>query len=153
MLEEMFTTTEENEATLSLFCELGISSQDQFCLYIKVNMEKRGRQIFSKIVRASKLTRQRTLQIYKQRSPRSQTLLIALKKRQKNSLDHGELTETNKALRFFLEGIVISTSDVFFKTIDAKALKKIKTMICHVGRYYKDLTFAHLLFTVSCVHA
>ena len=63
MLEEMFTTTEENEATLSLFCELGISSQDQFCLYIKVNMEKRGRQIFSKIVRASKLTRQRTLEI------------------------------------------------------------------------------------------
>ena len=116
-------------------------------------MEKRGRQIFSKIVRASKLTRQRTLQIYKQRSRRSQTLLIALKKRPKNSLVHGELTETNKALRFFLEGIVISTFDVFFKTIDATVLKKIKTMICHVGRYYKDLTFAHLLFTVSCVHA
>ena len=55
----------------------------------------------------------------------------------KNSLVHGEFTETNKALRFFLEGIVISTFDVFFKTIDAKALKKIKTMICH---------FAHLLF-------
>ena len=71
----------------------------------------------------------------------------------KNSLVHGEFTETNKALRFFLEGIVISTFDVFFKTIDAKALKKIKTMICHVGRYYKDLTFAHLLFTASCVHA
>ena len=30
----VFTTTEENEAALSLFCELGISSQDQFCLEI-----------------------------------------------------------------------------------------------------------------------
>ena len=33
----VITTTEENEAALSLFCELGISSQDQFCLKIEVN--------------------------------------------------------------------------------------------------------------------
>ena len=58
------TTTEENEAALSLFCELGISSQDQFCLEIEVNLwRKKGKQIFSKTVRASKLTWQRTLQM------------------------------------------------------------------------------------------
>ena len=31
-LEAMFTTTEENEVALSLFCDFGIFSQDQFCL-------------------------------------------------------------------------------------------------------------------------
>ena len=31
-LEAMFTTTEENKAALSLFCDFGIFSQDQFCL-------------------------------------------------------------------------------------------------------------------------
>ena len=58
----MFTTTEKN--ALLLFCELGISSQDKFCLEIEVTLwEKRGKQILSKIVRVSKLTSQRTLQI------------------------------------------------------------------------------------------
>ena len=38
MLEAMFTTTEENEVALSLFCDFGIFSQDQFCLYIEVNL-------------------------------------------------------------------------------------------------------------------
>ena len=33
----VFTTTEKNKAVLSLFCELRISSQDQFCLEIEVN--------------------------------------------------------------------------------------------------------------------
>ena len=63
-LEAMFllTITEEKEAALSLFCELGISSQDQFCLEIEVNLRrKKGKQIFSKTVRASKLTWQGTL--------------------------------------------------------------------------------------------
>ena len=31
-LEAMSTTTEENEAALSLFFDFGIFSQDQFCL-------------------------------------------------------------------------------------------------------------------------
>ena len=31
-LEAMFITTEKNEAALSLLCELGIFSQDKFCL-------------------------------------------------------------------------------------------------------------------------
>ena len=31
-LKVMFTTTEENEVALSLFCDFGIFSQDQFCL-------------------------------------------------------------------------------------------------------------------------
>jgi len=63
-LKAMFllTTTEEKKATLSLFCELGISLQDQFCQEIEVNLwRKRGKQIFSKTVRASKLTWQGTL--------------------------------------------------------------------------------------------
>ena len=49
-LEAMFllTTTAEKEAALSLFCELGISSQDQFCLQIEVNLRrKKGKEIFS----------------------------------------------------------------------------------------------------------
>ena len=46
----------------------------------------------------------------KQHSPRSRPLLTAFlicKKRQKNFLIPGKLTEANKALRFFSEGIVI----------------------------------------------
>ena len=54
-------------------------------------MEKRGRQIFYKIVRASKLTRQRTL------------LTAFARSDKENFLIHGELTETNKALLFFSE--------------------------------------------------
>ena len=45
-LEAMFllTTTEKKEASLSLLCELGISSQDQFCLEIEVNLwRKKGK--------------------------------------------------------------------------------------------------------------
>ena len=39
-VEVMFssTTTEEGEAALLLFCELGIFSQNQFCLEIEVNL-------------------------------------------------------------------------------------------------------------------
>ena len=56
-LKAMLTTTEEKKASLTLFFELGISSQDQFCLEIEVNLwRKKGKQIFSKPVRASKLT-------------------------------------------------------------------------------------------------
>ena len=63
-VEVMFslTTTAEGEAALSLFCELGIFSLNQFCLEIEVNLlRKKGKQIFSKTVRASKLTWQGTL--------------------------------------------------------------------------------------------
>ena len=41
----LLTTTEENEAApLLLFCELGISSQDQFCLKIEVNLWRKKRK-------------------------------------------------------------------------------------------------------------
>ena len=46
-LEAMFllTTTKEKEAALWLFCELWISSQNQFCLEIEVNSSrKKGKQ-------------------------------------------------------------------------------------------------------------
>ena len=51
-LEAMFllTTTEEKEAALSLFSELGISSQDQFCLEIEVNLwRKKESKYFRKL--------------------------------------------------------------------------------------------------------
>ena len=63
-LKAMFllTTTEGMEDTYSLFCELGISLQDQFCLEIEVNLwRKKGKQLFLKTVHASKLTWQGTL--------------------------------------------------------------------------------------------
>ena len=63
-LEAMFllTTTAEKVAAFSLFRELRISSQDQFCLEIEVNLRrKKGKQIFSKTVRAKKWTWQGTL--------------------------------------------------------------------------------------------
>ena len=59
----MFTTTEKTEAVLLLFCKHGITSKDEICIEIEVNLWKKGQQTFSKIVRARKLTRQRTLQI------------------------------------------------------------------------------------------
>ena len=39
----LLTTTEEMEVTLSLFCEVGISLQDKFCLEME---EKRKANIF-----------------------------------------------------------------------------------------------------------
>ena len=51
-LKAMFslTTKEEKEAALSLFCELGISSQDQFCLEIGVNLwRKKDSKYFRKL--------------------------------------------------------------------------------------------------------
>ena len=69
-------------------------------------MENRGRQIFSKIVRASKLTRQRTVEILKQRSPCSrgwQHFRAFARSDKESFLIHSELTETNKVLLFFSE--------------------------------------------------
>ena len=51
-LKAMFllTTTEENEAALSLFSDLGISSQDQFWLEIEVNLwRKKESKYFPKL--------------------------------------------------------------------------------------------------------
>ena len=57
----MFLPLQTKKAALSLFYELGISSQDQFCLEIEADLwRKKGKQIFSKTVRASKLTWQIT---------------------------------------------------------------------------------------------
>ena len=71
--------------------------------------KKKGEEFFfSKTVRASKLTKQRTLQInntYLDRSCCSQYL----QKRLKNVFIQGELTEGNKAPCFFSERGVIET--------------------------------------------
>ena len=46
----LLATTEEKEAALSLFSELGISSQDQFCLEIEVNLwRKKESKYFRKL--------------------------------------------------------------------------------------------------------
>ena len=66
-------------------------------------MEKKGRQIFAKILRASKLTRQRTLRINNAHLDRSRCRQQWRKRQKKNFLIHGELTETNEALLFFSE--------------------------------------------------
>ena len=99
----LLTTTAEKEAALSLFCELGISSQDQFCLEMEVNLRrKEGKQIFSKNCTCQQVNMARN----------TLTSIVAAvnsicKKRQKNCLIHGELTEANKALCFFSERGVI----------------------------------------------
>ena len=67
---------------------------------------KKKRKVFSKIVRVSKLTRQRILQINNALLDHSRSL-IALARSDKNFLIHGELTKANKAERFFSEGAVI----------------------------------------------
>ena len=88
---------------MSLFCELEISSQDQVDL-----RRKKRKHIFSRTVPASKLTWQGTLHC---RSTTLTSIVAAVdsicKKRQKNCLIHGELTEANKALCFFSERGVI----------------------------------------------
>ena len=46
----MFTTTEEDEAALSLFGDFRIFSQDQFCLQIEVNLwRKKEGKYFRKL--------------------------------------------------------------------------------------------------------
>ena len=41
----LLTTTEKKQGALLLFCELWISSQNQFCLEIEVNLRrKKGKQ-------------------------------------------------------------------------------------------------------------
>ena len=68
-------------------------------------MENSGREIFSKFVRASKLIKQRTLQMNNAHLDRSRCCQH-FQKAKTNFLIRGELTETNKALRFFSEGEV-----------------------------------------------
>ena len=93
-------------------------------------MEKRGRQILAKIARSSKWTRQKTFEInsaHPGRSPCWQHLQEATKKTFSVSVSWQK--QINEALFFFSElG---------------------STIICHVWRYYKDLTFANL-FMASC---
>ena len=65
----MFTTTEKTEAVLLLFCKHGITSKDEICIEIVVNLwEKRTATIFEnctyqKVNKAKDITD-------KQRSPR-----------------------------------------------------------------------------------
>ena len=65
----MFTTTEKTEAVLLLFCKHGITSKDEICIEIEVNLrEKRTATIFEnctyqKVNKAKDITD-------KQRSPR-----------------------------------------------------------------------------------
>ena len=114
-------------------------------------MEKKGRQIFSTIVRASKLTRQRTLRIYSAHHDRSCCWQHWMK-RQKKTFSFTVSWQKQIKLYFSTRNwVVIKFSAFSFKPLMLK-LTKIdkKTIICHVWRYCKDLTFAHPLFTASC---
>ena len=119
-------------------------------------MEKRGRQIFLKIVSASKLTRQRTWEINNAHLDRSrcwQHLQEATKK------TFSFTVSWQKQIKLYYSSqnwVVIWIFGVFFSTVEAKAYKtqykEIKTIICHVWRSCNHLTFAHPLFTASCSH-
>ena len=99
-------------------------------------MEKKERQEFSKIVRASKLTRQSILQININyiHPDRSRWQLTGFARSEKKTFSFAvSLQKQKRALRFLLEGREIQIFDVFFWIIDATAYKKIKTMIYHVS--------------------
>ena len=89
-------------------------------------MEREGRQIFSKILCASKLTRQRTLFF---RLTTLTLIVVAVdsigRSDKKKFLIHGELRETNKALLFFSELGSNSFKPLILKLtkIDTKRLK------------------------------
>ena len=70
-------------------------------------MEKKRSQVISKIVRASKLTRQRTLYINNTHHDSGRYWQHLQEATKKTFLIRVELTKANKALRFFSEGIVI----------------------------------------------
>ena len=118
----VFTTTEEKGAALSPFCDLLISSQDQFCLEI---WRKKGKQIFSKIVRASKLTWQRTLRINNAHLDRSRCW------------QHLQEVSWKKQIKVRVssqKGKLFKLSTFSFHSSMLKLAKKIKTTICHVWK-------------------
>ena len=96
-LQGMFLTL-ENEAALELFCELGISWQDQFCLEKEINLwrKKKGKLIISKTVRASKLTWQRTLQINNLHLDRSDGWHTSICKKRQKKLSHSRWVDRSK---------------------------------------------------------
>ena len=130
----VFTTTEENEAALSLFCELGISSQDQFCLEIEVNLgRKKEKQIFLKTPRDSKLTWQKTLQInnaYLDRSRCWQHLQEAKKK------TFSITVSWQKQIKLCVssqKGELLQISTFSFKSLMLKLTRKLK-LFYHVWK-------------------
>ena len=70
-------------------------------------MEKRGRQIFSKTVRASKLTRQRTLEINNAHLDRSHCWQHLQEATKENFLIHGELPQKQIKLYFSSQNRVV----------------------------------------------
>ena len=68
----LLTTTEENEAALSLFSDLGISSQDQFWLEIEVNLWRKKESKYENCTcQQVNMARNTVQSADKQRSPRS----------------------------------------------------------------------------------
>ena len=91
-------------------------------------MEKKGKQIFSKTVRASKLTWQGTLHC---RYTTLTSIVAAVdsicKKRQKTCLIHGELTGANKLLCVSSQkGELFKLSTFSFQSLMLKLTKKLK---------------------------
>ena len=81
--------------------------QDKFFLEIEVNLwRKKEKQLFSKIVRVSKLTKQRTLQINNSHLDMV-AAVDSICKKKKTFPIHGELKKAIKSQRFFPKGAVI----------------------------------------------
>ena len=136
---------------LSLFCELGISSHDQLCLKVDVNLwRKKGKQIFSKTVRGSELTCtwQGTLRCrWTTLTSIVATVDSICKKGPKKTVSFTVIWQKKiKLCVSSQKGELFKLSTFSFQS----AYKKIKTTICHVWKYCKDPTVVHLLFTATC---
>ena len=91
----MFTTTEENEAALSLFCDFGIFSQDQFAYKSKLIYGEKSKVNIFENCTCQQVNKAKNIGD-KQRSPWSYPLLTAFSRSDnENFLIHSELTETN----------------------------------------------------------
>ena len=111
----MFTTAEENKAVVSLFCELGISSKDKICIETEVNLrEKKGQQIFPKTVRASKLIRQRTIQINNAHLDSTRCWQFFQEATKKKKKTYSFTVSWQKQIKLYPQGVVILFLDVVF---------------------------------------
>ena len=129
-LEAMFllTTTEEKEAALSLFSELGISSQDQFCLEIEVNLwrKKRKANNFKNCTSQQvNMERNTVLQINNAHLDRSRCWQH-LHEATKTPSHSPWVDEANKALCFFSERGVIWTFNVIQVTVFHSAVESVR---------------------------
>ena len=105
-------------------------------------MEKRGRQIFSKILRASKLTRQRTLAINNPHLDRSRRW-----QHFQEATTHGELTETRDWV--FCQSFIVKPFWKYTNIQVLMTLKARKTSWCLNSVIYCEVAYCSWLFVRS----